>query len=487
MAPQHPQRPKRLGSDGHQTLFFSFFSSANVEVASQNLQAPDVGWWPYNVYVAGSFYATTPDEVEFMAAQAAAWGGAQNLETDLGWLSANGRTADALQRSSNWHSIDLPESVKERIRSSHMVDYQIFSNVSGSFIRELFHHPPVICDAASCAWHLAPHFAQSSVVGVRARALTALAEDGSGQTLMMYGEGTHTTSYLGLPRSTLNTSITFPTSPKGTPYWGGTVLELNYNSAVGTAEAMGLFTEVFVSALDLSGHTAIGLALRGDSSSNATVVVRLEDSEGECRNFFIDDLNFTGWRNLTLNAPQPRRLFDFPLIRQNTAMRYFRWSAIKSMTIAVTNALAANVAISSVVARAEEPAELTAATVQAGGKSFPLPEGLKAQPCSALACEWTGLGCFPTPDVASCAEYAECSESGCQAFDANNGKITRVLADRAHVVKGPQPQEHEHDEDIAVSYVGQSRARAEITVIEQSSDIMGPFTGLHVQQDTLTL
>ena len=74
-------------------------TDSDVAAVSQDLQVPDVGWWPYNVYVAGSFYATTPDEVEFMAAQATAWGAAQMLETDLGWLSANGRTADAFQRS----------------------------------------------------------------------------------------------------------------------------------------------------------------------------------------------------------------------------------------------------------------------------------------------------------------------------------------------------------------------------------------------------
>jgi len=36
-------------------------TDSDVAAVSQDLQVPDVGWWPYNVYVAGSFYATTPD------------------------------------------------------------------------------------------------------------------------------------------------------------------------------------------------------------------------------------------------------------------------------------------------------------------------------------------------------------------------------------------------------------------------------------------
>jgi hypothetical protein len=60
------------------------------------------------------------------------------------------------------------------------------------------------------------------------------------------------------------------------------VLKLNYSSAVATAGAMGLFTEVFVWPMDLTGHAAIGVTLCGDGS-NATLVVRLADSEGEFR------------------------------------------------------------------------------------------------------------------------------------------------------------------------------------------------------------
>jgi hypothetical protein len=450
--------------------FFSYFGAGDVAAASQDLQVPDVGWWPFGVFVAGSFYATTPDEVEFMSAQAAAWDGVQNLETDFGWLAANGRSVDALQRSSNWHDVILPASMKERIRTSKMVDFQLFSNASsgsGWYIRTMYYHPPVVCDTASCNWSLEPALTKSSVVGVRARVLTALAEDGSGQNLMLYGYGLNSHSSLGLP-STLNTSITFPN--------GSCLLAFNYSSPVATAEAMGLFTQVFKSPLDLSGHTAIGLTIRGDGS-NAIVVVRLEDSEGECRNFIVEKINWTGWKTLTVNVPQARRLFDFPLIRLSTAMRYYRWSAITSMTIAVTNALSANIAISRIVARKEVPAVLSSASVQAGDKHFPLPDGLQAQPCTAAACEWTGLGCFPTPKVGSCAEYVECSESGCKSFDANNHNVTRALSQpRAGATAEVTP---DSDTGFVVQYQSTSqgvRARVQITVIEESAQILGPFS-----------
>jgi hypothetical protein len=228
--------------------------------------------------------------------------------------------------------------------------------------------------------------------------------------------------------------------------------------------------------MNLEGHTAIGLTIRGDGS-NAILVIRLEDSEGECRNFIVENINWTGWRNVTVNVPQARRLFDFPLIRKSTAMRYYRWSSIISMSIAVTNALSASIGISSIVARQELPAVLSGATVQAGGKSFAIPDGLNAHPCSAAACEWTGLGCFPTPNVASCNEYAECSQSGCHSFDANNGNISRTVGvlDRARALEAQAPGLRA-GADIEVRFDGPSRgARAEITVIEQSDEVMGPF------------
>ena len=145
----------------------------------------------------------------------------------------------------------------------------------------------------------------------------------------------------------------------------------------------------------------------------------------------------------------------------------------------------ANIAISSIVARGEAPAALgSGAVIEAGGEAFPLPAGLQAKPCSAMACEWTGLGCFPTPAVASCSEYAECSRSGCQSFDANNVNLSRPVHEHREA-KATTPRggssfasRRNDDGDISVRYTsGQasSRARVEITVIEQSSEVLGPF------------
>ena len=199
---------------------------------------------------------------------------------------------------------------------------------------------------------------------------------------MLYGYGLNSLSSMDEGVSSLNASLSFPGKP------ARCVLRLNYSSAVADSSAMSSYTQLFESPLDLSGHTAMALTLRGDGSG-ATLVLRLEDSEGEFRNFFVD-INFTGWRNVTLDVPDARRLFDFPLIRSTTAMRYYRWSAIHSMSIAVTNAIAAEVVITSIVARREEPAKLIGASVEAGGTIFALPNGLQARPCTALACEWTG-------------------------------------------------------------------------------------------------
>ena len=40
-----------------------------------------MGWWGYNLFAAGSYHATTPDEVEYMAARVRAWDASPNFET----------------------------------------------------------------------------------------------------------------------------------------------------------------------------------------------------------------------------------------------------------------------------------------------------------------------------------------------------------------------------------------------------------------------
>jgi hypothetical protein len=52
-----------------------------LSATCSSLDTPDIGWWGYNLFKAGSYYATTPDEVEYMAARSRAWNASSNFET----------------------------------------------------------------------------------------------------------------------------------------------------------------------------------------------------------------------------------------------------------------------------------------------------------------------------------------------------------------------------------------------------------------------
>ncbi len=52
-----------------------------LAAACKSLDTPDMGWWGYNTFAAGSYHATTPDEVEYMASRVRAWNASPNFET----------------------------------------------------------------------------------------------------------------------------------------------------------------------------------------------------------------------------------------------------------------------------------------------------------------------------------------------------------------------------------------------------------------------
>jgi len=110
-------------------------------------------------------------------------------------------------------------------------------------------------------------------------------------------------------------------------------------------------------------------------------VAQLLDSEGCSRSFFVD-VDFVGWRNVTLGTPAARRLFQYPLVMggsPNSGMRYFRWAAIKALALMVTNATTASIQINEIVAVAEMSAThgVAAVTAQLSGSesTFTIPAG----------------------------------------------------------------------------------------------------------------
>jgi hypothetical protein len=159
-----------------------------------------------------------------------------------------------------------------------------------------------------------------------------------------------------------------------------TSLKLDYASFQPSADSMGVWTNHYPVPVDLDGRKALRLHVLGDGSG-AVLVTQLLDSEGCSRSFFID-VDFVGWRNVTLGTPAARRMYRYPLVMggsPNSGMRYFRWTAITALALMVTNATAASIQIDEIVAVGEVSITYGAATVatQLGDSesTFAIPAG----------------------------------------------------------------------------------------------------------------
>jgi hypothetical protein len=117
--------------------YFDQIKTISMESARANMMAPDLGWAGIFEYSPGSWLATTPQELEFLASKAIGWGGAPSLEfagghdgTD-GTLTTNGRAMEAMHRVGAWLKLNfsLPEAIKVLLRQPNL-DHEIFRDNS---------------------------------------------------------------------------------------------------------------------------------------------------------------------------------------------------------------------------------------------------------------------------------------------------------------------------------------------------------------------
>ena len=159
--------------------FMDGMKDYSVRRAKRELFTPDLGWWGYLPYTL-SYYATTPDEVWYMASRAASYGGSPALETEFDKLGANGRTDEALAGMAPWGRLILPDSVKALL-ATPSTDFELVENSTGWYIRTVQYHPRHVAnleDPASCTWSVNAAF-NSSTFGVRMRALPSIVAFGS--------------------------------------------------------------------------------------------------------------------------------------------------------------------------------------------------------------------------------------------------------------------------------------------------------------------
>ena len=507
--------------------FMDGMKDYSVRRAKRELFTPDLGWWGYLPYTL-SYYATTPDEVWYMASRAASYGGSPALETEFDKLGANGRTDEALAGMAPWGRLILPDSVKALL-ATPSTDFELVENSTGWYIRTVQYHPRHVAnleDPASCTWSVNAAF-NSSTFGVRMRALPSIVAFGSpdndddddidllaldsnadkvSRKIGCHGHvgtvwpGTTPPQLQSQPpppphpppltarvadRAPIFMNASVEPAPEGAPDGIARAVHLNYSANGGpfnTSDTVGCAQTLFTQPLNLTVNRPLSATVFGDGSA-AVLDVQLCASGGTtCVHFFVA-VNHTGWRVIALPLPETRRLFDhIQLCGVNgdmfciTAMRGFTWAAVAEVNLLLTAAPSATVFVGRIIAHRERPANLSATTfITVGAQRLSLPMPLRAKPCPPAA---PGVPACVTGE--GCADYLECtalSPSTCRAFDATNHRLLDTAAPIATeaamtAVRTAAGGGGELTVTVGGDTVG---ARAEVTVIERSTELLGPF------------
>jgi hypothetical protein len=312
----------------------------SVTRAQRELFTTDLGWWGYLPFTQ-SYYATTPDEVAYMASRAAGWGGSPALETEFDKLGANGRTDEALTSMAPWGKLILPDSVKTLLRTPD-TDFELVHNSTGWYIRRVQYHSRHVADPkqpASCRWSGKAAFG-SSTVGVRLRALPGIGAVGSspydvdllaissGADVVSRTIGCHGQAGVVMPGTnpplaatsgatngatsgaTIFMNASVEPAPVGAPEGIAKALRLNYSTNGGQPNAsVGCVQSLFSKPINITLNRPISATVFGDGSA-AVLDVQLCTAGGTtCVHYFVA-VNHTGWRTVALPLPEARGLFD---------------------------------------------------------------------------------------------------------------------------------------------------------------------------------
>jgi hypothetical protein len=465
-----------------------------------SLVTPDIGWWGYNLFAAGSYRATTPDEVEYMAARSRAWDAAPNFETSTAALMTNGRTMEAFGRMRPWLTLELPAAAKLVLRQID-TDFMLHAadeDDSKSFIVPGKMHESRIADpahTASCRWALTPAYppVDKARLGLRLRALPAVASTAMGSAMgsaidLLKLSGAVTRSRSCTPHGSASNLVTTSVAPPGA---APSALLLNYTAdprATGDGDDdVGCSLNLYAAPLNLTVNRVLEAVIIGDNS-NALVSFQLQDTGGGFRNYFVN-LDFSGSRTFRLSIPESRALYThrggrFPSPEDNKmAMRDYNWASTLALNIFVTGAKRTQAYISSLTALVESAAAIKpGSTITLAGQTITLKTSLRAFPCLVGGRGPEGGGGHAGEN--NCEDYLECSDlsnaSSCSAFDANNNLLrnhaaTIRAASQPASVSGGTSSAASREAQIVYAAAAGSMARAEVTVIESSSQRMGPF------------
>lgn len=469
-----------------------------VQACKDNLMTPDVGWGGLTEYSPGSWLATTPQEMEFLASKAVAFGGAVSLEMAggpdglSGGVTTNGRALEAAAKMGRWlkHNISFPPDVLVTLQQSGF-DHELTQDTTGGFwvtpvkMHDSFVANPRVPASLSASLPASFPSAGPDSFSVRVRAETAVARLGDPANIVLVSEAATDHLVYGCPTNFASTpgqipvpipigNLTIqlvPSPPPTPPSLLVPAKSLRFSYAAPTVSGMGCARFTFQKpALNLTAHRPLGVLVHGDGSG-ALVDIQLEESRGLIQSHFMR-LDFAGWRTVELDQYETSGLFTtlFPRTSFPNDLRGFDLNAVVALNVYVTNATQAQIEIGAIESLFEDSqaSRTSNATITVDGTSLHLPDGLNAAVCLP------GTNYSHNGPSGGCSDYAECElgTKKCRSFDADNVELNLPQSDAA------LPDHHKdagtREGVIAVSYNTTSVGRVEVTVFERGPRL-GPF------------
>ena len=186
----------------------------------------------------------------------------------------------------------------------------------------------------------------------------------------------------------------------------------------------------------------------------------------------------------SLAGALPSRSLASPILQSLVGALLF--AAVAEVNLLVTAARRATFFVGRVVAHRERPANLTAGTfITVGASRLSLPMTLRAKPCPPAA---PGVPACATGE--GCADYIECTAlsdpTSCRAFDATNHRLPDTAPTAAGPVTAAVRTVAEDGGVLTVTVSADAAThdgRAEVTIIERSTELLGPFAARPFKTD----
>ena len=301
-----------------------------------NLIPVDLGWWGYFTH-SDSHYATLPDEIRYMCAKAIAWDAACNLTCDLESMDKNGRTDETLEIMKNWQTLReqgfFSDQVKEELKQAEM-DFRLAKGSNGGWrVQQIKYQKDHIVDPAiysTKTWSINNQMGEGPLA-FRLRALTELSHHDDEKNILLFGS----TKKINIENASNNVAVeTKKFDSASDPVLAG--YEMSVSVGKGALRGWSVIGHQFDNPVNAIRHRVPSLWINGDGKGE-TVNVQLLDDLNNLRDHYID-IDFKGWRKITLDTPETRRVWDFYWpYNKKFPLKFFNYDKLSAIKIYLSN------------------------------------------------------------------------------------------------------------------------------------------------------